>query len=108
MRTAYHLLKKELTQDGNQKWDNIRFFRAQLTEDELILMAINCLWDDEGRDGLAKVAKKTGLFEHLKNQLFKSLLEEEPDSAGFFDRKITEEKYKANPVMLEKNDHEAP
>ncbi|WP_189490102.1 putative phage abortive infection protein [Formosimonas limnophila] len=102
LRITYHLLKRELIQDGTQKWDNIRFFRAQLTEDELILMAVNCLWDDEGRDGLAEVAKKAGLFKHLKTQLFVSLLKNEADSDGFFNIKITEDKYKANPVILDK------
>ena len=100
MRMAYHLLKKELAQDDPQKWDNIRFFIAQLSEDELRAMARNCLRDDEGKNGLALVAKKTGLFQHLKNEKLKMLLKEEPDSDGFFDLKTTEDEYKDKSVMI--------
>jgi hypothetical protein len=101
-RVTFHLLRQELSQNGIQKWENIRFFRAQLTEPELNVLAMNALFDDEGLTGLAKVAKKTGLFKHLKSLLLVSLLKNEADSDGFFDIKITEDKYKADPVILDK------
>ena len=100
MRMAYHLLKKELAQEGPQKWDNIRFFIAQLSEDELGVMAINCLHDDEGKNGLALVAKKTGLFQHLKSKHRKESLKAQPDSDGFFDLKMTEDEYKDKLVKI--------
>ncbi|MBY0345760.1 MAG: putative phage abortive infection protein, partial [Neisseriaceae bacterium] len=100
MRMAYHLLKKELAQKGPQKWDNIRFFIAQLSEDELGVMAINCLYNDEGKNGLVLVAKKTGLFQHLKSEGFKESLQEQPDSKGFFNLEMTEEKYKNESVKI--------
>ncbi len=100
IRMAYHLLKKELAQEGQQKWDNIRFFIAQLSEDELGVMAINCLYNDEGKNGLGLVAKKTGLFQHLKSEGFKESLQEQPDSEGFFNLEMTEEKYKNESVKI--------
>jgi hypothetical protein len=99
-RVTYHLLKQELAQDGVQKWENIRFFRAQLSEPELNVMAINALFDNEGRIGLAVVAKKSGLFKHLKSQLLVELLKEEANSDGFFDTKIAEKIYASQPVKL--------
>jgi hypothetical protein len=100
MRMVYHLLKKELAQEGPQKWDNIRFFIAQLSEDELIAMAINCLYDPEGKNGLALVAKKTGLFQHLKSKGCKKSLQEQPDPEGFFNLEMTEDKYKDKSVKI--------
>ena len=100
MRMAYHLLKKELAQEGQQKWDNIRFFIAQLSEDELVAMAVNCLHVPEGKNGLALVAKKTGLFQHLKSKGCKKSLQEQPDPEGFFNLEMTEDKYKDESVKI--------
>ncbi|MBY0345875.1 MAG: hypothetical protein K2P98_03290 [Neisseriaceae bacterium] len=99
MQVLYLLLKQELAQKGPQKWDNIRFFIAQLSEDELRAMAIYCLSCDEGKNGLL-VARKTGLFQHLKNEMLKMLLKQEPDSDGFFDLKTTEDEYKNESVKI--------
>jgi hypothetical protein len=100
MRVTYHLLKTELAQQGTQKWDNIRFFRAQLSEDELIIMVINCLYNREGRDELALVAKKTGLFKYLKDPVFSDPLKNQPDSDGFFNLEMTEDEYKDKSVII--------
>jgi hypothetical protein len=105
-RMSFHLLKRELAQEGFQKYDNIRFFRAQLTESELILLAINVLFNDEGRKGLAVVAAKSGLFKHLKAKNLERLIKREfPDTqAGFFDIKLTEEVLKEQPFIFKKAD----
>jgi hypothetical protein len=100
IRMAYHLLNKELAQKGVQKWDNIRFFRAQLSEKELRAMAKNCLHDDEGREGLAVVAKKTGLFKYLKFESYVDELKRQPDSEGFFNLEVTENEYKDKSVKI--------
>jgi hypothetical protein len=103
-RMTFHLLKRELAQGGLQKYDNIRFFRAQLTEPELIALAINVLFNDEGRAGLAVVAAKSGLFKHLKTENLKILIKQEfrDTQAGFFDIKITERELKEQPFIFEK------
>lgn len=100
MRMAYRLLKKELAQEGPQKWDNIRFFIDQLSEDELVAMAVNCLHVPEGKNGLALVAKKTGLFQHLKSKGCKESLKAQPDSDGFFNLEMTEDEYKDKSVKI--------
>lgn len=101
-RMTFHLLKRELAQEGLQKYENIRFFRAQLTEDELILLAINILFNHEGREGLAVVAEKSGLFKHLKAENLERLIKREyPDSyLGFFDIKVTEETLKKEAYVM--------
>jgi hypothetical protein len=100
VRITYHLLIDELKKDGNQKWENIQFFRNQLSEDELVVMAIYCLDYDEEKNVLALVARKTGLFQHLKNEMLKMLLKLEPDSDGFFNLEMTENEYKDKSVKI--------
>lgn len=102
-RITYQLLKQELEQKGSLKWENIRFFRAQLIEAELIALAINILFVKEGREGLGLVAEKSGLFKHLKAKNLRRLIMREFDGkGGFFSIKITENIHKAAPVILDK------
>ncbi|GHA63852.1 hypothetical protein GCM10009007_00170 [Formosimonas limnophila] len=102
-RITYQLLKQELEQEGKLKWENIRFFKAQLTEAELIALAMNILFVKEGREGLGLAAEKSGLFEHLKAINLRRLIKREfPGMDGFFSIEITEAAYKAKPVILHK------
>jgi hypothetical protein len=105
-RMTFHLLKRELAEEGFQKYENIRFFRAQLTEPELILLAINVLFNNEGREGLAVVAARSGLFKHLKAENLKRLIKREfPDTKeGFFDIELTEKALKEQSFIVKKAD----
>jgi hypothetical protein len=99
-RMAHFLLKSELEKEGTQRWENIRFFRAQLSKDELNSMAVICMYDDEGRAGLRFTAKKTGLFKDLKNKQLIDALKVFSDSEGFFNLEVTENEYKDKSVKI--------
>ena len=59
--------------------ENIRFFRSQLTESELVFIGMNILFHEEGKDLLAFI-KQFGLLKHLyEAQNLRIIIKHEPD-----------------------------
>lgn len=78
-RAVYHVLKSQKC-DNKQAKENIRFFRSQLTETELVLIALNILFHSEGERELLPLVKQFGLLNHLfKFQNLYEIIETEPN-----------------------------
>jgi hypothetical protein len=78
-RAVYHVLKSQKC-DNYQAKENIRFFRSQLTESELVLIALNILFHSEGERELLPLVKQFGLLNHLfKFQNLYEIIETEPN-----------------------------
>ena len=74
-RVVYHILKSQDYCPQDINYQNIRFFRAQLTEAELILISLNALFDIEGKKNLAPLLKKFGLIKNLRSENLRRLVE---------------------------------
>ena len=78
-RAVYHVLKSQKC-DNYQAKENIRFFRSQLTEAELVLIALNILFHEEGEHNLLPFVKQFGLLKHLfEFHNLHEIIEKEPN-----------------------------
>lgn len=85
-RTIYQVLKDQAhnryrspsnpQEYNSQTYENIRFFRAQLSGDELIFIALNILFTEAGKVGLSRYVKEFGLLKHLHIEQLKEYVED--------------------------------
>jgi hypothetical protein len=81
-RTIFSILREleELLKDDHIRYGKL--FRAQLSRDELTLLAFNLLFDDEGIK-MRSLVKKYGLLKHLANNKLRDQAIKELDPMSF-------------------------
>ncbi|MDE2420195.1 MAG: hypothetical protein KGO49_03300 [Gammaproteobacteria bacterium] len=74
-RMVHSILKNQsMSKSPSIRYSNTKFFRAQLTESELIVIGLNILFNEEGRTGLVNYVKEFGLMKHLQAENVKKLV----------------------------------
>ncbi len=75
-------------------YENIKFFRAQLTAEELIFISLNILFQKEGQQGLAPFVKHFGLLKHLQIGHLRNAVEKMHGSDCFGKNHVSQISYK--------------
>lgn len=86
-RLVYSILKSEYIRTHQNKYQNIVFFRSQLTNEELMLISINILFHHDGAK-LAEFVKYFGLLKHLSEPQLRSFISDKYGTECF-GRKFT-------------------
>ena len=73
-RLLFRAIKSQDKVEENLQKSHIYFLRAQLVESELMLIALNMLFTEKGRDDMSKYAKKYALLRHLRHPNLKKLV----------------------------------
>jgi hypothetical protein len=83
-RTIFAILGELEELLTNDHWRYAKLFRAQLSRDELTLLAFNLLFDDEGKK-MRSLVEKYGLLKHLADTKLRdyAIAELNPEAFGF-------------------------
>lgn len=84
-RTVFAILREAHPTLGEEHFRYVKLFRAQLSRDELALLAFNLLFDDEGAK-MRDLVQKYGLLKHLPSGFLRKFAESQLNP-GVFGRK---------------------
>lgn len=82
-RTVFALLREAEITLNTDHWRYMKLFRAQLSRDEVNLMAMNLLYDDEGKK-MRPLIVRYGMLKHMPSNTLRKLAERDlsPNSFG--------------------------
>lgn len=81
-RMVFTLLREAETTLKDDHWRYMKLFRAQLSRDEVNLLAMNLLYDEEGKK-MRPLVIRYGMLKHIPANHLRKLAEDELDSRSF-------------------------